>query len=503
MSIFHLLHSASYLVIFSALLFEWEFIVIAGNQITPVVLCGGVGSRLWPLSRSIYPKQLLRLVNEQSLFQNTLNRVRTEGYSSPIVMCNQEYRFIIAEQMREINNEHGCIFLEPMGRGTAPAVTIAALWLMRQTNTDPTMLILPADHSISEQDIFSENVQQAARLAKLGLLVTFGIVPHKPETGFGYIKHGPLIVGSHGHQVEAFVEKPDRLTAEHYIKSGDYWWNSGMFMFTAGNWLQSIRQHAPEILSACDKVLDELTRDLDFYRLSDAFLSVPNDSIDFAVMEKADNIAVLPMRAAWSDVGSWDVLWDIGDKNLEGNVIRGQVVTQQVTNSYLRAEKRVLAVVGLSDIAVVETSDAVLVAHKNNCQEIKSIVSELKARQHTEVDTHQRVYRPWGFYEVLNQGEHYQVKHIVVKPRCKLSLQMHQHRSEHWVIVSGEAKVTKGEEIFKIGANESIYIPALTKHRIENDTNSALELIEVQTGSYLGEDDIVRFEDIYGREKIQ
>lgn len=468
------------------------------DLITPVILCGGVGTRLWPLSRAIHPKQLLRLVNEQSMFQNTLQRAHSDFFNQhPIVVCNQEYRFIIAEQMREAGFDQGTIMLEPAGRGTAPAVTMAALSLL-QSSPDALMMVMPADHSIGDKSAFLRAAQQAGELASQNYLVTFGVVPHKPETGYGYIKRGSSIDGS-GYRVECFVEKPDLITAKQYLEAGDYWWNSGMFLFKASAWLAAIGKHAPDILETCEKAFAELTHDLDFHRLGPAFLSVPNDSIDFAVMEKASNIAVLPLQADWSDVGSWDVLWEIGDKDHAGNVIRGQVVAQQVTNSYLRAEKRLLAVVGLSDIAVVETSDAVLVAHKNNCQEIKAIVTELKSRQHAEADTHQRVYRPWGFYETLVFSECYQVKHIVVKPGCKLSLQMHQHRSEHWVIVTGEAKVTRGDEKITLLANQSIYIPALTKHRIENESSEPLELIEVQTGSYLGEDDIVRFEDVYGR----
>jgi len=468
------------------------------NLITPVVLCGGVGTRLWPLSRAIHPKQLLRLVNDHSMFQNTLRRANNHFfYRHPIVVCNQEYRFIIAEQIREIGFEQATIMLEPEGRGTAPAVTMAALSLL-QTSHDALMLVMPADHNIGEQAAFLEAAQQAAKLAAQDHLVTFGVLPNKPETGYGYIKRGSAI-DSYGYHVERFVEKPDLITAKQYLTSGDYFWNSGMFLFKASTWLIAMREHAPDILSTCQQSFSELSHDLDFHRLGKAFLSVPNDSIDFAVMEKATNIAVIPLQADWSDVGSWDVLWEIGEKDLSGNVIRGQVVAQQVTNSYLRAEKRLLAVVGLSDIAVIETSDAVLVAHKNNCQEIKAVVTELKLRQHVEADTHQRVYRPWGYYETLVMSPFYQVKHIVVKPGCKLSLQMHQHRSEHWVIVTGEAKVTRDEEQIILQANQSIYIPALTKHRIENELSTPLELIEVQTGSYLGEDDIVRFEDIYGR----
>lgn len=471
------------------------------GEITPVILCGGVGARLWPLSRAAHPKQLLRLVNEQSMFQNTLRRVEHDLFKkNPIVVCNQDYRFVIAEQMREVGVDQGVILLEPAGRGTASAATIAALSIVAHSGEDALMLVMPADHAIQENDSFLKVVQEAAQLAKQDYLITFGVVPHKPETGYGYIKRGPRLLGTEGYQVQQFIEKPNAETARQYVESGEYWWNSGIFLFKVSSWLNAMAKYAPDILSACENAHRDILRDLDFYRLNETFLSVRYDSIDYAVMEKAQHIATLPLQSTWSDVGSWDMLWEISDKNNEGNVIRGQVIAQQVTNSYLRSERRLLAVVGLSDVAVIETSDAVLVAHRDNCQDIKAVVTELKSRQQSEADSHQRVYRPWGYYETLVSSPHYQVKHIVVKPNCKLSLQLHQHRSEHWVIVTGRAKVNRGDQCLILEANESIYIPALTKHRIENDADEPLELIEVQTGSYIGEDDIVRYEDDYGRE---
>lgn len=476
--------------------------MVALNTIVPVILCGGSGTRLWPLSRTIHPKQLLPLVNDKSMLQNTLSRVQgLLNDSHPLVICNQEYRFLVAEQLRDMGISTSDIFLEPEGRNTAPAVTIAALHSSREEQ-DPILLVMPADHIITDTAEFEASIKAGAELAGRGYLVTFGVVPTKPETGYGYILKGDHLSSSQGFAVQRFVEKPDVIAAQRYIDSGDYLWNSGLFLFRASTFLQAMRRFAPDIYAASEKAASQIIIDLDYYRLNDQFLSIRSESIDFAVMEKADNIAVVPLKSDWSDVGSWDVLWQISEKDAHGNVTRGQVYTDRVSNSYLRADKRLLAVMGLSDIAVVETADAVLIAHKDNCQDIKTLVNALKSDNREEVNAHHCVYRPWGHYDSLSKTDHYQIKHIVVKPGAKLSLQRHQHRSEHWVIIKGKATVTRGEERFELTENESVYIPAQTIHRIENNTLMPLHLIEVQTGTYLGEDDIVRFEDIYGRKEV-
>lgn len=477
------------------------------DQIVPLILCGGSGTRLWPLSRTIHPKQLLPLVNEKSMLQNTL--LRAQGLMNhdkhekinPIVICNQEYRFIVAEQLREVGFQPD-IFLEPEGRNTAPAVTIAALHLQKQ-NKDPLLLVMPADHVIDNVEGLMNAILEGAELAAEQQLITFGVAPNKPETGYGYILKGKAIADTPAYQVKKFVEKPSLERAQEYLASGNYFWNSGMFLFRVSTFLEAMQKFAPDIFSSCQKAVAEMSVDLDFYRLKQEFLATRNESIDFAVMEKAENIAVVPLTTAWSDVGSWDVLWEISEKDEEGNVLRGEVFIDQVTDSYLRAEKRLLAVIGLSNIAVIETPDAVLVAHKDNCQAIKSLVGELKISNREEAIAHDRVYRPWGYYESLNKSDRYQVKHIVVKPGAKLSLQLHQHRSEHWVIIKGTAVVTRGEQQFELNENQSVYIPVNVKHRIENHSTTPLHFIEVQTGDYFGEDDIVRFEDIYGRNEEQ
>lgn len=471
------------------------------DSVIPVVLCGGSGTRLWPLSRTIHPKQLLPLFNDQTMLQNTLCRVQNVAeHISPIVICNQEYRFLVAEQLREVGRANVDIILEPEGRNTAPAVTVAALHLQRQ-NQDPILLVMPADHVIKNQDKLMEAVQTGVELAKKGYMVTFGINPNRPETGYGYLLKGEQLENSAGFAVQRFVEKPSLEKARDYLASGNYCWNSGMFLFRASTFLKAMQEFAPDILQACEDSIADMKKDLDFYRLNSEFLSTRSESIDYAVMEKAKNIAVVPLLTEWSDVGSWDVLWQISQKDEDGNVFRGQVFVDQVSNSYLRAEKRLLAVAGVSDLIVVETPDAILVSHKDSCQNVKALVSNLKDSQRDEVHAHDCVYRPWGYYESLNKSEHYQVKHIVVKPGAKLSLQLHQLRAEHWVIIKGTATVTRGEEEFELTANQSVYIPTGVKHRMANNTSEPLHFIEVQTGDYFGEDDIVRFEDVYGRKE--
>lgn len=468
-------------------------------MIVPVILAGGSGSRLWPLSRSAYPKQLLPLVSGQTMLQETVLRAKAVGNSvDPLVICNQEHRFLVAEQLQQIGTLTASIMLEPMGKNTAPAVAIAALHLLK--TGDPVMLVLPSDHIIKDMNSFVAAVAIAENCARDGKLVTFGITPTQPETGYGYIKAGTKLDNKNAYQVEKFVEKPDIETAQSYFSSGDYYWNSGMFMFRASQYLAELGRCEPEILAACEIAVEKMDKDLDFIRLNkELFAACPSNSIDYAVMEKTDDAVLIPLNASWSDVGSWSALWQVHEGDEDGNVMQGDVVIEQVTNSYLRAESRMLAVVGVTDHIVIETADAVLVAHKSNAQAVKDMVERLKQKQRPETDLHRRVCRPWGSYESINKSDGFQVKHIIVKPGSSLSLQMHHHRSEHWVVVRGHATVTRGEEEFIVKQNESTYIPVGVKHRLSNHTSEDIELIEVQSGSYLGEDDIVRFEDIYGR----
>lgn len=466
----------------------------------PVILTGGAGSRLWPVSREFFPKPLLPIFGEQTLLQDTTSRLDgLDGIHSPLFVCNEEHRFLVAEQVRMLGKEPEAIMLEPEGRNTAPALTVAALYLADK-NADAVMVVMPADHVIPDPAAFTGAVEQAGQLAAQGYLVTFGIVADRPETGYGYIRRGSPVAGSDGYQVDRFVEKPDALTAQTYIDAGDYYWNSGIFVLRAARWLEEIGKHRPEILAACQTAMAGSARDSDFVRVDKAaFLSSPADSIDYAVMENTDKAAVVPMNTAWSDVGSWSSIWEVSEQDGQGNVARGDVLTHDTTNSLFMAEGRCLAVVGLDNVIVVETSDAVLVADKNKCQDVKAIVSQLKEGDREEYRFHSRVYRPWGDYEGIDEGGRYQVKRLTVKPGAKLSLQMHHHRAEHWIVVSGTARVTRGDEVFMLSENESTYIPLGTTHRLENPGTIPLEIIEVQSGSYLGEDDIVRFEDVYNR----
>lgn len=478
-------------------------------SLQPVILSGGSGTRLWPLSREHYPKQLLAFVGERSLLQDTILRAGQAASmaSVPLIVCNEEHRFLVAEQMRELGQEPAGIILEPAGRNTAPALTLAALAL-EQRGADPVMIVMPADHVIGDVKAFAVALAEAVALAQKGELVTFGILPTGPETGYGYIRLGPALAGSGGRarEIAAFVEKPDAATAQAYVNSGDYLWNSGMFVMRSAVWLKAIEQFRPDILTACRQAMERGQADRDFYRVDkSAFTTCPSDSIDYAVMEKVSQskggfrAAVVPLDAGWSDVGAWAAIWEVGIPDADGNVARGDVITHNTRNSLLFAEHRLVAGVGLEDMVVVETADAVMVAPKHRAQEVKQIVERLKSENRSERLSHRRVYRPWGTYEGIDAGDRFQVKRIVVKPGGALSLQMHHHRAEHWVVVCGTARVVCGDKVFLLSENQSTYIPIGEKHRLENPGTIPLEIIEVQSGSYLGEDDIVRYEDVYGR----
>ncbi|MEX2164821.1 MAG: mannose-1-phosphate guanylyltransferase/mannose-6-phosphate isomerase [Sulfuricaulis sp.] len=465
-------------------------------KIFPVILSGGSGTRLWPLSREHYPKQLLPLLGDQTLLQQTVLRLDgMEDVAPPLLVCNEEHRFLIAEQLRQIGKTPADMILEPVGRNTAPALTLAVLALLKHaTNNNVLMLIMPADHVIRNVKEFHAAVREGAALAQKGSLVTFGIVPTAPETGYGYIKKGD------DHRVSAFVEKPDLETASRYISSGDYLWNSGMFMMLASVWMAELRKFQPAMLDACKSAYDQGRRDSDFYRVnSRVFGNCQSKSIDYAVMEATDKAAVVSLDAGWSDIGAWSSLLQASQRDEQGNFVQGDTYLQNTRNSLLISQHRLLAAVGLDEIIAVETPDAVLVAHKSHSQHVKEVVNRLKTEKRSEYQYHRRVYRPWGYYESIDAGQRFQVKRLMVKPGASLSLQMHHHRAEHWVVVKGTARVTRGEEVFMLTENQSTYIPLGTKHRLENPGNIPLEIVEVQSGGYLGEDDIVRFEDKYNR----
>ncbi|MBK0011819.1 mannose-1-phosphate guanylyltransferase/mannose-6-phosphate isomerase [Stenotrophomonas sp. S41] len=465
------------------------------TPIVPVILSGGSGTRLWPLSREAYPKQFLPLVGDDTMLQATWKRVASIAGAAPIVVANQEHRFMAAEQLRECKVLPQALILEPVGRNTAPAIAIAALQALANGN-DALLLVLPSDHVVRNEAAFHAAVKQAAIAAEGGKLVTFGIVPTAPETGYGYIK----AAGGEGvRAVDRFVEKPDLATAEQYVASGEYFWNSGMFLFKASRYLKELETLQPAILAACRQALDKAARDNDFIRLdADAFAASPNDSIDYAVMEKTADAAVVPLDAEWNDVGSWSALWEVSDKDADGNACHGDVIALDCKDSYAYGN-RLIAMVGLQDVVVVETDDAVFVGHKDRVQDVKEIVGQIKRDGRSEAAAHRKVYRPWGAYDSIDNGARFQVKRITVKPGATLSLQMHHHRAEHWIVVSGTAEVTRGDEVILLSENQSTYIPLGVTHRLKNPGKLPLELIEVQSGSYLGEDDIVRFEDQYGR----
>ena len=464
-------------------------------MIKAVIMAGGSGTRLWPLSRAAHPKQFLALHGDDTMLQATFKRLDGLDIQSSVTICNEEHRFFVAEQLREIN-KLGSIILEPVGRNTAPAIALAAL--SSAEVDDPLLLVLAADHVIQNEASFTETVRNAIPLADAGKLVTFGIVAHEPNTGYGYIKKGKS--RGLGFTVDAFVEKPSIERAQEYLKSGDYFWNSGMFLFKASRYLEELHKYRPDIYEACQLSMKDISKDNDFIRINKAaFNGCPIDSIDYAVMENTADAVVVPMDAGWSDIGSWSSLWDISKKDNQGNFIHGDVVLHNTSNSYIRADEQLVTVLGVDDLIVVATKDAVMVAHKDSVQNIKTITQQLKRDSRSEWNIHREVYRPWGKYDSLDSDDGYQVKMLTVNPGAKLSVQMHYHRSEHWVVVAGKARVHYGNESLDLNVNESTYHGKEVVHALENPGDTPLELIEVQVGSYLGEDDIVRYDDKYGR----
>jgi len=458
-------------------------------------MAGGSGTRLWPLSRANHPKQFLSLHGDDTMLQSTVKRLNALDIELIITICNEEHRFFVAEQLREIDKLDS-IILEPVGRNTAPAIALAAL--SSKTDQDPMLLVLAADHVIQDETAFTKAVKDAIPLADAGMLVTFGIVAHEPNTGYGYIKKGTP--QGAGFAVDKFVEKPSLKIATEYLESGDYLWNSGMFLFRASRYLEELKKYHPDIYESCRLSMEDVTEDNDFLRVDNTvFDTCPSESIDCAVMEKTTDAIVVPMDAGWSDIGSWLSLWDISNRDDKGNAVHGDVILHKSNNSYVRTDDKLVAVIGVDDLVIVSTKDVLLVAHKDSGQDIKRVAEQLKQEKRTEWELHREVYRPWGKYDSIDSGERYQVKRITVKPGAKLSVQMHHHRAEHWIVVSGTASVSNGNKSFLLVENESTYIPVGVVHALENLGKDNLELIEVQSGSYLGEDDIVRFEDKYGR----
>ncbi len=470
------------------------------DKIHPVILCGGSGTRLWPLSRALYPKQLLPLASNLSLLQETALRVGGDPFAEPVFICNEEHRFVVAEQARMAGLKSPGVVLEPVGRNTAPAAAASAL-ILAETDPDAVLLLMPSDHVIEDKESFHAAVAVAAGAAKKGALVTFGIRPTKPLTGYGYIQGGESYGGMEGcFGVRRFVEKPDLETAKNYVDSGDYYWNSGLFVFTAKTYLAELERLAPEILAACRKAVAEGREEPDFHRLSkEAFSASPSQSIDYAVMEHTEAAAVVPVAMGWSDVGSWAALWDVRDKDRGGNVIEGDVIAHDSVDCYISSNGPLVATVGLKDTVVVATDDAVLVLPKDRSEEVKGLTEALKKAERPEYASHLTVYRPWGSYRTLKVGDRFLIKHIVLTPGARISLQRHRHRAEHWVVVGGTARVTCGEETFDLGEDQSTYIPIGSMHRLENPFDDDLHIIEVQSGTTLSEDDIERFDDIYGR----
>lgn len=470
-------------------------------QIIPVILSGGSGTRLWPLSRKQYPKQYLPLASDNTMLQETILRLNgLDNLADPIIVCNAGHRFLVAEQCQQIGIKNPTILLEPVGRNTAPAIAAAALQSLKDSE-DSTLLVLSADHVIQDVDAFHKAIDIASQQAQSGKLTTFGIVPTDANTGYGYIKSSEENDNG-AYKVEEFVEKPDLKTAEAYLEQGSYLWNSGMFMFQTHTFIDELTTYSPNIVTSVNNAVNNAVQDLDFIRLEkQAFESSPSDSIDYALMEKSNNVVVVPLDAQWNDIGAWPALYDIGTKDSQGNVIKGDVITQGTTNTYINADYHMVAAIGVDNLIIIDTPDATFIATQDKAQEVKSIVESLQASGRCESSAHRKVYRPWGWYDSIESGEYFQVKRLHVKPGAKLSLQMHHKRAEHWVVVSGTATVTNGEQIFSLEKGESTYIPLGVTHGLENATNKPLEIIEVQSGTYLGEDDIIRFEDMYGRIK--
>jgi mannose-1-phosphate guanylyltransferase len=477
------------------------------NNIIPVIMCGGSGTRLWPLSRAQFPKQFLPLVNDTSMLQDTLDRLPSR-HQAPVFICNEDHRFLVAEQVKQTNNTKATILLEPKGRNTAPAVALAALNALT-TDEDPLLLVLAADHVIKDIEKFHQAISAATVAAVKGKLVTFGIVPTHAEIGYGYIQKGNKHKEQQDaqqendiYQVAKFVEKPNIETAQGYLESGDYLWNSGMFLFKASRYIEELEKFRPDILSVCRASMAKVEKDLDFTRPDrESFLQCADESIDYAVMEKTADAIVVPLDAGWSDVGSYSALWEVCQQDAQHNVIKGDVIAHDTSNSYIHSQNKLIATLGVDNLVVIDTPDAVLIANKDKVQNVKEIVNELKAQKRSESTIHREVYRPWGKYDSVDTGERFQVKRITVNPGAKLSVQMHHHRAEHWIIVSGTAKITLDEKTFLLSENQSTYIPIGVVHALENPGKLPLEMIEVQSGSYLGEDDIIRFEDRYGRVK--
>ena len=465
-------------------------------MIIPVILCGGSGTRLWPLSRKLYPKQFISLVNDNTLFQNTILRLPKE-VANPIVVCNEEYRFLAAEQLRKINKDSNNIILEPIGKNTAPAIALAAL----AAGNDTLLLVLPADHIIEDEEYFNKLVLDTSPLAESGKLITFGVVPTKAHTGYGYIKSGRKL--DNGFVVDQFMEKPSIQNAKRYFESGEYYWNSGIFLFNSSQYLEELYKFRPDIYQACKNSMQGTKTDFNFLRVDkESFQECPNESVDYAVMENTTDAVVIPMDVGWSDIGSFSSLWDITNKDKNGNVIQGDVITHNSNNSFIRSDDKMIAAIGVDNLVIAATKDVVMISNKDNAHDVNIIARQLKDNKRNEWKKHREVHRPWGKYDLIDFGDRYQVKKITVKPGAALSLQKHQHRAEHWIVVIGTAKVTKGKETILLAENESVDIPIGMIHSLENPGKVDLELIEIQTGSYLGEDDIIRLQDRYGRETL-